>query len=107
MEESKEKVVMPENEAVREEEQKVEKLNYEQLEGVAKQMSAQIDYLAKENQQLKMAVQQLQRSNMYTELDFKFKVLKFANFFKPAFVEDIVKSIEETMTPEEQEEEEK
>lgn len=80
------------------EEKKVEKLTYEQLEGVAKQMSAQIDYLAKENQQLKTALQQAQLSNMYTELNFRFKVLEYANFFKPSFVEDVVKYIEDIMT---------
>lgn len=104
MEESKEKVKdVPVNE-VKEEKKQVEKLTYEQLEGVAQQMSSQIDYLAKENQQLKLAMQQLQRNNMYTELNFKFRVLEHANFFKPDFVEEIVKSIEATMTPEEAEE---
>lgn len=92
---------------VKEEKKVVEKLTYEQLEGVARQMSAQLDFLAKENQQLKLSVQQLQLNNMYTELGFKFKVLKYANFFKPDFVEGIIKNIEEIMTPEEPSESEK
>ena len=100
MEESKEKV----QEVPKKKEQKaVEKLSYEQLEGVAKQMSAQLDFFAKENQQLKTAIQQLRLENMYAQLNFKFKVLEFANFFKAAFVESIVKDIEETMTPDEAE----
>lgn len=99
MEENKEKVQV----TTEKKEEKHEKLSYEQLEGVAKQMSAQLDYFAKENQQLKAAVQQLQLSNMYTELNFKFKVLEFANFFKAAFVENVVKNIEDIMTPEESE----
>lgn len=100
MEESKEKV---QKVPAKEEQKQVEKLSYEQLEGVAKQMSAQLDFFAKENQQLKNVVQQLRLENMYAQLNFKFKVLEFANFFKPSFVEDIVKDIEEIMTPDESE----
>lgn len=86
-----------------EEKQEVKKLSYEQLEGVARQISAQLDYVTKENQQLKAIIQQERLDNMFTELKFKFKVLEFANFFKPAFVENIVKNIEEIMTPSEPE----
>lgn len=87
-----------------EEKQEVKKLSYEQLEGVARQISAQLDYVTKENQQLKTIIQQERLDNMFTGLKFKFKVLEFANFFKPAFVEGIVKNIEEIMTPSEPEE---
>jgi len=88
----------------KEEKQEIKKLSYEQLEGVARQMSAQLDYITKENQQLKTILQQERLDNMFAELKFKFKVLEFANFFKPAFVESIVKNIEEIMTPSESEE---
>ena len=81
----------------------VKKLSYEELENAAKQITAQVQNLAKENQQLKMALQQASISNMYTELNFKFKVVEFANAFTPEFVDMCVKSIEETMTPEEEE----
>lgn len=88
----------------KEEKQEVKKLSYEQLEGVARQISAQLDYVTKENQQLRTVLQQERLENMFTELKFKFKVLEFANFFKPVFVEGIVKNIEEIMTPSEPEE---
>ena len=87
-----------------EEKQEVKKLSYEQLEGVTRQISAQLDYFTKENQQLKALLQQERLDNMFTELKFKFKVLEFASFFKPIFVENIVKNIEEIMTPSEPEE---
>lgn len=86
----------------------VKKLSYEELENVAKQITAQAQSVARENQQLRAALQQATMSNMYTELNFKFKVVEFASAFTPEFVDRCVKSIEETMTPppEEKEEEE-
>jgi hypothetical protein len=87
------------------EEEKVEKrnnkqkLSYEDLETVAKQFAAQLEAASVENQQLKLKVQQLQLGNMYTELEFRFKVLQNAEMFSPDFVEMCVKSIEDTMTP--------
>lgn len=86
----------------------VKKLSYEELENAAKQITAQAQSVARENQQLRAALQQATMSNMYTELNFKFKVVEFASAFTPEFVDRCVKSIEETMTPppEEKEEEE-
>ena len=86
----------------------VKKLSYEELENAAKQITAQAQSVARENQQLRTALQQATMSNMYTELNFKFKVVEFASAFTPEFVDRCVKSIEETMTPppEEKEEEE-
>jgi hypothetical protein len=40
---------------------------------------------------------------MYTELEFKFKVLQNAEMFSSEFVELCVKSIEDIMTPEAEE----
>lgn len=77
----------------------VKKLSYEELENVAKQITAQAQSVARENQQLRAALQQTTMSNMYTELNFKFKVVEFASAFTPEFVDRCVKSIEETMTP--------
>lgn len=77
----------------------VKKLSYEELENAAKQITAQADGLARENQQLRIALQQATMSNMYTELNFKFKVLENASAFSPEFVEKCVESIEDTMTP--------
>lgn len=85
----------------------VKKLSYEELENAAKQITAQAQSVARENQQLRIALQQATMSNMYTELNFKFKVVEFASAFTPEFVDRCVKSIEETMTPSPEEKEEK
>ena len=84
----------------------VKKLSYEELENAAKQITAQAQSVARENQQLRAALQQATMSNMYTELNFKFKVVEFASAFTPEFVDRCVKSIEETMTPQKEEKEE-
>lgn len=83
------------------EETKKEKLSYEELETVTKQFAAQLEAASRENSQLKKAVQTLQVSNLYTELEFRFKVLQNADMFSTDFVEQCVKVIEETMTPQE------
>lgn len=82
-----------------EEKNKVRKLSYADLENAAKQISVQADALAKENKQLKLALQQASITNMYTELNFKFKVIKYADFFDEDFVTMCKKSIQDTMTP--------
>ena len=101
---------MEEKKVTKKEETKreVKKLSYEELENAAKQIIAQAQNVARENQQLRTALQQASLTNMYTELNFKFKVVEFASAFTPEFVDRCVKSIEETMTPppEEKEEEE-
>lgn len=81
----------------------VKKISYEELETVAKQFAAQLDAAVKENNQLRLTVQKLQLGNMYTELEFKFKVLQNAEMFSSEFVELCVKSIEDIMTPEAEE----
>lgn len=82
------------------------KLSYEELENAAKQISVQADALYKENIQLKQAIQQANLSNMYTELNFKFKVLEHSTMFNNEFIDSIVKEIEDIMTPKKEEEEE-
>lgn len=82
------------------------KLSYEELENAAKQISVQADALYKENIQLKQAIQQANLSNMYTELNFKFKVLEHSMMFNNEFIDSIVKEIEDIMTPKKEEEEE-
>lgn len=89
---------MEENKEVKRE---ARKLTYEELENAARQISMQMDNLVKENRQLKIAVQQLQLSNMYTELGFKFKVLENTKMFNEEFVEKCISDIEETMSPKE------
>lgn len=83
------------------------KLSYDELENAAKQISAQLDALARENNQLRIALQKAQLGNLYTELEFKFKVVQNAEMFSSEFVERCIKNIEEIMTPEPEETEEK
>lgn len=80
------------------------KLSYEELELAARQVTAQLDAALKENQRLKIAYNQAQLNNLYTELEFKFKVLNYTNLFDSAFVEQCVKSIQSVMTPSEESE---
>lgn len=82
-----------------EKEKEVKKLSYEQLEGAAKQLSAQIDALVKDNQQLKVLVQKLQLDNLFAELNFRFKVLEHVEVFPREFVDRIVSEIQDIMTP--------
>ena len=49
-----------------EKEKEVKKLSYEQLEGAAKQLSAQLDAVVKENQQLKAFASQAFRGPIKT-----------------------------------------
>ena len=92
---------MEEKKVTKKEETKreVKKLSYEELENAAKQITAQAQNIARENQQLRTALQQASLTNMYTELNLRFKVLEFASAFSPEFVDKCVKSIEEIMTP--------
>lgn len=80
-----------------------EKLTYEQLENAARQLSAQFDSVVRENQQLKTLVQKLQLDNMFTELNFRFKVLDHAELFNDEFVDRILGEIEDIMTIKEEE----
>ena len=80
------------------------KLSYEELQTAAQQISAQLDAVARENNQLRIALQKAQLGNLYTELEFKFKVIQNAEMFSTDFVEKCINSIEEIMTPEPEEE---
>lgn len=83
------------------------KLSYEELQTAAQQISAQLDAVARENNQLRIALQKAQLGNLYTELEFKFKVVQNAEMFSTEFVEKCISSIEEIMTPEPEEEQKK
>lgn len=93
-------------EVKKEEKKGIKKLSYEELENVAKQISAQAEAIAKENQQLKAAIQQIQLDNVYKELELKFKALEYGDFFSPNFIDVCIHSIEDIMTPAEDKEEE-
>lgn len=89
------------------EEKSNKKLSYEQLENAARQLSAQFDAVVKENQQLRSVTQKLQLDNLFTELNFRFKVLEFRDVFDEDFVDKVVNEIKSIMTIKEEEEEEK
>lgn len=91
---------------VKQEEKKVKKPTYEELENFAKQLSSQCEMVVKENNQLKEALQRMNANLMFTELEFRFKVLQNAEMFDTDFVEFCVKAIEEVMTPEKEEKKE-
>lgn len=90
-----------------EKEKEVKKLSYEQLEGAAKQLSAQLDAVVKENQQLKAFAQKLQLDNLFAELNFRFKVLDHVEVFPEEFINKVIGEIQDIMTPKLTEEEEK
>lgn len=79
----------------------VKKLSYEELENAARQIASQLDGVLKENMQLKNAVNKLQVNNLYTELNFRFKVVKYQDSFSPSFVEDCISDIENIMSTKE------
>lgn len=96
MEEKKAKTKKENN---KNEEKKVQKLSYEELENAANQIMAQFDAVRKENIQLKQQLNQLQLNDIYTELNFRFKVVENSKSFDPNFVEYCVNSIQEIMLP--------
>lgn len=83
-----------------EEKKENKKLSYEELENAARQLSVQAEGIARENQQLKNALQQATLANMYTELGFKFRVIEHKDVFPKEFVDQCVNNIVEIMTPE-------
>ena len=77
-----------------------EKMSYEQLEGIAHQLSEQARKLYSQLQQSNM-------TNMFKRLDYLFKVVENGHMFKQDFLEKCIAEIEELMTvPEEVEKEE-
>lgn len=76
------------------------KLSYDELKAAAQQISVQAEALYKENAQLKKALQQEHMTNMFAGLEFRFKVLKYKEFFDEQFINYCVEGIREAMTPE-------
>ena len=68
-----------------------EKMSYEQLEGVAHQLSEQV-------KQLYTQLQQANLNNMFKRLDYLFKVVEKGEKFSPSFLENCIKEIESFMT---------
>lgn len=92
MEEQKKKVV-----EMKPQMQRPEKMSYEQLEGVAHQLSEQ-------NRQLFAKLQELNMANMFKRLDYLFKVIENGHMFKQDFLEKCIAEVESLMTVPEQEE---
>ena len=87
--------------------QKSKKLSYEELENAAKQISAQLDSMARENAQLRELIKKEQFGNMLAELEFRFKVLNYSNLFSEEFVKNCVAIIEDVLTPPKENEDKK
>lgn len=87
--------------------QKSKKLSYEELENAAKQISAQLDSMARENAQLRELIKKEQFGNMLAELEFRFKVLNYSNLFSEEFVRNCVAIIEDVLTPPKENEDKK
>ena len=77
--------------------QRPEKMSYEQLEGIAHQLSEQ-------NRQLFAKLQELNMTNMFKRLDYLFKVIENGHMFKQYFLEKCIAEVESLMTVPEQEE---
>ena len=92
MEEQKKKVV-----EMKPQMQRPEKMSYEQLEGVAHQLSEQ-------NRQLFAKLQELNIANVFKRLDYLFKVIENGHMFKQDFLEKCIAEVESLMTVPEQEE---
>lgn len=92
MEEQKKKVV-----EMKPQEQRPEKMSYEQLENVTHQLSEQ-------NRQLFAKIQELNMVNVFKRLDYLFKVVENGHMFKQDFLEKCIAEIESLITVPEQEE---
>lgn len=92
MEEQKKKVV-----EMKPQMQRPEKMSYEQLEGIAHQLSEQ-------NRQLFAKLQELNMTNMFKRLDYLFKVIENGHMFEQHFLEKCIAEVESLMTVPEQEE---
>lgn len=92
MEEQKKKVV-----EMKPHMQRPEKMSYEQLEGVAHQLSEQ-------NRQLFAKLQELNMTNVFKRLDYLFKVIENGHMFEQDFLEKCIAEVESLMTVPEQEE---
>ena len=92
MEEQKKKVV-----EMKPQMQRPEKMSYEQLEGIAHQLSEQ-------NRQLFAKLQELNMTNVFKRLDYLFKVIENGHMFEQHFLEKCIAEVESLMTVPEQEE---
>lgn len=80
--------------------QKDNKYSYDELNNIASQLSQQ-------NQQLYQQLQRANMTNMFKRLDYLFKVVENGAMFSPEFTDKCIKEIEDSMTLEEEVEENK
>lgn len=80
------------------------KLSYEELQAYANNMAQQAEAMKQEIVKLRGICANLNKETFYKELHFAFEVVKNSDKFSEAFVRRIVERIEQTMTPQEQEE---
>ncbi len=80
------------------------KLSYEELQAYANNMAQQAEAMKKEIVKLRNICANLNKETFYKELHFAFEVVKNSDKFSEDFVRKIVDRIEQTMTPQEQEE---
>ena len=67
------------------------KLSYEELNGIAGQLSQQ-------NQQLYAQLQRVNMTNAFRRLDYLFKVVENGALFTPEFLDNCISEIEESLT---------
>lgn len=88
---------MEDNKKETKETQVREKMSYEQLENVARQLHEQLQRAGQEIQRLNMG-------NVFQRLNYLFKVTKYSDKFSKEFVDKCVDEIESLLTiPEEEE----
>lgn len=80
------------------EQKETQKLSYEKLEEVARQLAEQL-------KNANMKLQYLYQENSIKRLEFLFKVVKYANEFNSEFVTKCIEEIEEALTVKEEQEE--
>lgn len=83
------------------------KLSYEELENVCHQLSAQAQQLNTQNQQLRIALNEANLTNLYKRLDYLFEVINKDNPYLPVdFKKKCANEIKTLMqTPEDTQEE--
>lgn len=79
--------------------QEEKKLSYEELEGIARQLSMQVQNLTQRLQERDMDI-------TFKRLDYLFKVIEFNKLFPTDFVTKSVDEVMEIMTPVQEEKEE-
>lgn len=81
------------------------KLSYEELENVGHQLSAQAQQLSMQNQQLRVALNEANLTNLYKRLDYLFEVINRDNsYLSINFKKQCASEIETLMaTPEQSE----